>query len=239
MKKRKLLILSLLAFTIFSSKVSAKENFYTNKNNVTFTEQEYTFLTKMYWEGSQDLFTQENYNDFINSNIMNGEFEMFIYEPITLRSTSITDSSKTLKISKSCSTSCLISVTSSWNKIPSVRSYDIIGARFENTSLINTPTTTIISSGSTSYGTDLQLSSNGFGVTAKLPTTGTNIVINQTYKVNKGGTVYASYQHAKMTVTLNDSKKYSISSAGYGKVFRFDYAVTNKYDAMNGVSIAV
>ena len=130
MKKRKLLILSLLAFTIFSSKVSAKENFYTNKNNVTFTEQEYTFLTKMYWEGSQDLFTQENYNDFINSNIMNGEFEMFIYEPITLRSTSITDSSKTLKISKSCSTSCLISVTSSWNKIPSLRTNEVIVERF-------------------------------------------------------------------------------------------------------------
>lgn len=46
-------------------------------------------------------------------------------------------------------------------------------------------------------------------------------VINQTFKVSKGGTVYASYQHAMRNIFLADSKNYTLSKAGYGEVFKF------------------
>lgn len=50
---------------------------------------------------------------------------------------------------------------------------------------------------------------------------------------------YGSYQHAQKTVTLAKSKKYSISTSGYGRIILFDDAVKQNYDNMPGVSIAL
>lgn len=40
--------------------------------------------------------------------------------------------------------------------------------------------------------------------------------------VSGSGTIYGSYQHASTTATLEESKKYTISHLGYGKVIKFN-----------------
>lgn len=47
---------------------------------------------------------------------------------------------------------------------------------------------------------------------------------------------YGSYQHATKNVSLAESKKYSISYEGLGRVILFDDKVKAKYDAMQGVA---
>ncbi|MCI8670438.1 MAG: hypothetical protein HFI36_00200 [Bacilli bacterium] len=234
--KKILIILTVFFIGIIS--VNANTIYYKNNYDVSFTKEEYDFFTEMYYEGYQEHMTKEDFNYFNNTNKNYKLVEQKTITDILSRATSITDSGKTLKIAKVASGSnSIISTTLIWNSAPNVKSYDVIGARLENTKLINSPITKFVNnSGTIPYNISVS-ASNGFGASILL--SGSNMKITQTYTVSNGGTVYASYQHAKMTVTLNDSKKYSISSAGYGKVFRFDYAVTNKYDAMNGVSIAV
>ncbi len=55
----------------------------------------------------------------------------------------------------------------------------------------------------------------------------------------KSFVAYGSYQHAQKSVTLAKSKKYKISTSGYGRVILFDDAVKQNYDNMPGVSIAL
>lgn len=65
------------------------------------------------------------------------------------------------------------------------------------------------------------------------------MILNQDYDVSKGGTVYASYQHATSNTTLATSQNYTFSLTGYGRVFLFYNSARNIYDAMNGVDISV
>lgn len=73
----------------------------------------------------------------------------------------------------------------------------------------------------------------------KLPTGGNNMVVSQYFRVETGGTVYGSYQHATANISLANSKKYTISRTGYGGVFLFNSPVRSYYDAMGGVNISV
>ena len=57
--------------------------------------------------------------------------------------------------------------------------------------------------------------------------------------VSGSGTIYGSYQHASTTATLEESKKYTISHLGYGKVIKFNDNVKKKYDAMTGVDLNI
>lgn len=224
---------------VFIQNVKAAETYYTSQNNVSFTQEEYDFLSSFFWDGVQDEMTQSDYQKFIASDIMYGDIEIKTYTPITTLSTTISDGYKTLKISKSCSSTCYINVTATWTEDPSVRSYDVIGAYLKNTELLNTPVTTVRSSSGTSTSSEIQNFSNGFGVSIKLPTSGSSIIVSQTFKVSTGGTVYASYQHATSSISLANSKNYTISSSGYGGVFNFTGTAASVYDRMNGVSIAV
>ena len=65
-----------------------------------------------------------------------------------------------------------------------------------------------------------------------------NLEISLTFMVSGSGTVYGSYQHASTATTLAESKKYTISSSGYGRVINFDASVRNKYAAMTGVDLS-
>lgn len=237
--KRKILLI-LLSIFAFTNAASAKDVYYTNDNGVAFTKDEYNFLSFMYWDGSQDLISQTDYDRFIKSDIMNGEIKSNnSANSITPYGVSVSNNDKTLKIVSSCTTNCLISVTATWKITPSVKSYDVIGSLFTNTSLVNTPSTTVKSSIGTSSSGEIKKFNNGFGVSIGLPTKGTSIIVNQTYRVNKGGHIYASYQHAKSTISLANSKNYTLSRAGYGGVFKFSGVATSIYDQMSGVDLAV
>lgn len=212
--------------------------YYTNNNNVEFTEKQYEFFSKMYFEGYQKYMTQEDF-DIFSLDEMNPSLVETVYlkEQTISRSSFIDDSNKTLKISKtSISNESSISILATWKNNPSVKSYDIIGARFEGTHNTSTPITKLINSDS-SANFPIDYKNNGFGSSVKLA--GSNIKITQTFKVANGGTVYASYQHAKSSISLANSRNYSISSSGYGKVFAFSGTAVNVYDRMSGVYINV
>lgn len=91
-------------------------------------------------------------------------------------------------------------------------------------------------------GTNMVKADNGFGISMNL------VDAAKTYEctieatvtaTTEWATVYGSYQHAATNVTLAQSKSYTISHNGYGKVINFATAVQNDYDGMQGVSIAL
>ena len=91
-------------------------------------------------------------------------------------------------------------------------------------------------------GTNMVLSSNGFGISMNLvdAASGFTCEIEATVTAtSQWATVYGSYQHAMTSVTLAKSKSYTISHNGYGKVINFATAVQNDYDNMQGVSISL
>ena len=246
-RKRMMLISILLAAVLIPiNNINAKEieKYYINKYNVELTKEEYDFLSKFYWEGYQDDMTLSDYQEFVESNIMNGEFETVEInhlenDGLILYSTSHETNSKTMKISKSCNSKCSISVVVTWKNIPNTKSYDVIGAYLDGVNLLSKVSTNAKASGITNSTFEIKKDNNGFGASISLPTSGSNYVISQTYTVSKGGTVYASYQHAKSSISLANSKNYTISREGYGGVFKFGGTAANIYDAMGGVSITV
>ncbi len=243
-KYSKLILVSLICLSIICSYslVSAKEvsnSYFTNENGVSLTKEEYDFLTKMYWDGYQKIMTQDEYNKFKENDIINGEFDskvVTVGDNNLTRGTTHTTASKSLKVSKSCSSNCLVAVTLTWLGQPTIRSYDVMGSYLSSVTLQSNPNTRVSSSTSTTFPTDIKKSGNNFGVSFKLPS-GSNLIINQDFYASKGGRVYSSYQHAMSNTTLATSKSYTFSLVGYGGVFNFTGNARNVYDAMNGVDI--
>lgn len=133
-----------------------------------------------------------------------------------------------------------MATTLTWIKNPNIRSYDVIGAYLENVNRLDVPSTMVVIDDSTRQNYDtVKYDNNGFGVSVLLPLTAGNIKVSQTFKTSKGGTVYASYQHANKNISLINSNAYTISKNGYGNVFNFIGNIANIYDKMNGVSIDI
>lgn len=244
MKKlsRYFILIILVLLLMNCNDVNALDKYYENSRGVSLTKDEYDFLSLMYWEGYQEFITMDDYKNIIDSGIMNGTIDVKIVDSnetgITPLSDYFSNQNKELKIVKSCSSTCTISVTLKWKSNPTIRSYDVIGAYIEDTSFVGTPTTTVANADSMSVISDLKKTSSGIGSSFKLPS-GTDLVINQVYRVNKGGHVYASYQHAAKTSSLSISKDYTFSKTGYGRVFSFSSQAKDYYDGMTGVDISV
>ena len=145
-----------------------------------------------------------------------------------------------------------IDLTNLWLKSPYIKSYDVIAIRTDDATVTEGTqrgTQTYIytngSTGTVNYsngGTNMVKASNGFGISMNL------VDAAKTYEctieavvtaTTEWATVYGSYQHAATNVTLAQSKSYTISHNGYGKVINFATAVQNDYDGMQGVSIAL
>lgn len=247
----KLINLSLvLVISLFVSMITVNAKaYYVNDNGVTFTKDEYDFFTAMYYDGYQAVMTQndfDRFNDIVKdaSLVETKEYDEskeFITSGSQTRGTSHETNAKRLKISKGGSSAYpMMSIVLTWKTNPTVRSYDLIGARLSGTSLASGISSNLTYSGGSISPSSTKSLSNGFGASIKLPSSGTNIVATQTFTVTSGGTVYASYQHAKSSVTLNQSISFGIGSGGLGGVFTFsDYNITSKYDKMGGVSISV
>lgn len=233
------LLFCLLTISLFVGNVSATElNFYTNENGVSFTEKEYNFLSDFYFDGYQDYMTTEDYEKFVTSNIMEGEIKTItLDDSLNSRSLEYETKMKQLKVSSSCANDCIVATTLIWKAIPAVKSYDLIGAYFDNTSLADGPSTYLLS-GTTYVSPSYTLyHSNGISASIKIPNTNNSMKVVQQFNVKKSGSINVSYQHARKSISLTNSKKYKLSRSGYGGVFDFNESISNYYDAMGGITL--
>lgn len=244
-KYSKVICSALICLSILCSfsLVSAQETtaYYTNDNGVSLSNEEYKTLTKLYWDGYQKTMTREEYNKFVENDIMNREYaEKVFYDTPMTRGTFHSSLAKKIKISRSCDeNNCFITTVLTWLGVPTIKSYDVMGCSFDGgLSTITPPATKVSSSDKTFFSNDLQTFSNGFGSSFKIPT-GDNLIISQDFFVTRYGHVYASYQHAMRETTLEVSRDYVISGIGFGGVFGFSDRASKIYDDMNGVDIAV
>lgn len=239
--KKKILGMMILAIAMMGISINtyAKEVYYTTPNGIELTEAEYNFLVNFYWEEYVDNMTQEQYEEFTNSDLLSRKLIVKNNDQIgQTRSQSHSTNSKNIKIAAACSSTCVVSIVATWYVNPTIRSYDVIGAYFSGVSLISHQSTVVhASTGSNSFS-NLKTAYNGLGNSVLLPS-GTNLVINQILTTTTGGTIYGSYQHATQNTTLAVSKLYSFSLGGYGNVFSFYGNAYGVYDGMAGVDINV
>lgn len=140
--------------------------------------------------------------------------------------------------------------TLTWKNIPKVKSYDVIAIMFNIPAVIHDFMGMQISNLQTSServteynpgGTNSNVFTNGIGVSMNIHDDVTKslalaLQINAT--VDGGGEILTSYQHATSTVTLEQSKGYTLSVAGLGHVINFtNSSVKNKYDGMEGTTV--
>ena len=234
---KKIIILTII-FLMSISKVNASSNvFYENDNGLILSECEYSFISNFIYDGYQNYMSLSDYeNIFYNGITCNSKIELGnnLY---SLNSTEHSTTSKSLSIKKTCSSEeCAISVYLKWKVSPKNRSYDVMGAYLNNTNIIGSSIKTKINT--TSFS-DIKYLLTGFGTSIKIPTDLSTFNVVQTYRVLNKGTVYASYQHSKYGITLNDSKKYTLSNLGYGGVFLFDDTMKPYFDGMGGVFISM
>ena len=223
-------------------RVNASE-LYINTSGVSMNTNQYNYIVNLYGSEYPEIITQDEFDFLYEYNLFDKSISSISksYFSNSSRSTSYTNSNRTITISKSCSSKCVVTLKTVWSGIPSVQSYDVIGMRFKNT------TATLFGSAnvsSSTYNVSYNSSSsnflsftNGFGYSVKIGN-GNNMTIITSAVVNLGGTVYGAYEHALINVSLNDSKNYNISSSGQGAVFGFLGSTFSKYDNVSGVSIS-
>ena len=235
----------LLILTVFMTNVgnvNAQETYYINDNGISFTKEEYDFFSKMYYDGYQRYMTSEDLEYFKYCDMDINNIEIVEYEPGNsfLKSTVYETTAKRLVISKAGGSIPTIVVSLRWKGSPKIRSYDLIGAYLSGVSLLGNPSTRLDYSGGYVNPSETKITTNGFGSSIKLPNSGSDFVASQTFIVSGSGTVYASYQHAKSSLSLANSQSFDTRYSGLGNVFYFSSStIRSKYDAMGGVSIGV
>lgn len=223
-----------------SALTSEKNIYYTNKYQVQFSEQEYNFFSNMYWDGYQEFVTQKEFDDIKQLNLFNSRIEKstIINPDIMTRATTITEKSRTTTISRSCSSNCLVSLVTNWNSTPTVKSYDVVGARLSNSTLKTINKAMVTGKNYSKQYTSYNKKGNGFGYSIKVPNAN-NIRVTVSFTTSSGGKAFGSYQHSKSNISETTSQLYNISENGSGNVFQFYGTATGKFDNANGVNISL
>ena len=153
-----------------------------------------------------------------------------------------------LSFTHTSDTANFFSYTGIWKTMPSVRSYDDIGARIIGFSIVNGTQSTkqIYKLNGTTYtinypynGTYTKNFSNGYGVSMGL--IGSNVTALQcttsaAMTVNfYPAFIYGAYEHAIDKITLSKAKDYTLGY-GAGDVFVWGSTASGHYDNMNGIS---
>ncbi|MCX4364393.1 MAG: hypothetical protein OSJ70_01280 [Bacilli bacterium] len=243
-KKMKRLIWGvLLIVSFFSFSVKALENeeiYYENDNGVRFTKSEYDFVSEFYYDGYQKFMTVDNYQRLKEAGVMLEKVKKVVYNENngiqTLTDVTYQSASKKLLLSYVCTSRCYASFQASWLTIANVRSYDLIGVYSPTANVLEAEGSSMAYSNSAFSPVEKNNTKNGISSTFKLPTTDAKYVFTLDFNVPKGTKVYASYQHAKKSISLANSRKYTYASSGYGGVFKFDSSVSSYYDGMGGVN---
>lgn len=234
--KKILLSLFVLVNIFILSTANASTN-YVNGKNVSMTLIEKRSIEKLFGTEYLNEITQEEFNNY----------QQYFQNPELIQTNSIENTGyispyssdnryTSLSISKtSTSGSTLVTITLRWLQVPFIKSYDVMGARFEGVSLKNNVNTFVSNNFATIASKSIK--NNGFGVSLKLNNNASTGTITQSFEVTGSGTVYASYQHAMQNVTLLDSQSFTISANGLGNVFQF--SKNYLYDGMKGISTTI
>ena len=239
-KKFNLILILLIGLFIGTVSVRAEEYYYVNDNGITFTKDQYDFISEMYYEGYQAYMTDKDMAYFADVDMVPGTVESMEYVDNSyleggyqIMATSHETQAKRLKISKADKT---ISISCAWKKSPSVRSYDLIGTYLNGPSISGGVSSRISYSGGNISPSATKSPSNGYGAVIKLPSSGNSIIASTTFTVTGSGRIYGSYQHAASSISLANASSFTISSSGLGQVFKFSsLSIKNKYDGMGGV----
>lgn len=233
----------------FSINVYAENAYYTTANGIELNREEYEFLTTFYGTPYVDIMTRDQYDEFIEEDLLHSDVTYKTVTPSNtvlinpgnnINSSSTSTQAKTLQIGAAClPTKCIMSLVNTWHVDPGTTSWDVIGAWFDDVSLISHSHTYVSSDYYTYYFNNIKTEADGIGNSVKLPDDDSNLIINMAFTVTRGGTVYGSYQHAIEDTTLANSQLYNIDFSGYGNVFDFYSTAIGVYDQMNGVDIDV
>ncbi len=146
-------------------------------------------------------------------------------------------------------TSNYFSYTGIWKVMPSVRSYDDIGARIIGFNIVHGTQSTkqIYTLNGTNYSINYaynsiyaQHFSNGYGVSMGLIGSDNITKLQLTTSASMSvdfypAFIYGAYEHAIDTITLNQAKDYTLG-LGDGSVFVWGSSASGHYDGMNGIS---
>jgi len=228
MKKIFIILLSLLFIPYI---VNAKE--ITNNNGVAIEEDIYNKLCELYSKLYVDDLPLEDYDYIMSIGINN-------IETVTLSDNFFSGARSTgVKIIKITKAGNKLFFKVNWNRKAYVRSWDVIGFRYEGSVTAKITSFKQIGSDRTIKNTYYsQEFSNGIGLSfLLLESNATEISVD--LQTNGSGTLYATYQHATKLLSRVKSEKYTISDSGLGSVLNFDSSVKSYYDGMNGISISI
>lgn len=235
------LLVTIMIVTFPSTIVNAKSDsiLHQTQNGITMENEVYQKLCDIYSKNYIETISYEEYELIMFNNLNNIEIKNYFDPEIITRGSYFSTNAKTIRIVKNGN---YITLMATWKGVPTIKSYDVIAVRLNNVSLNGGYTfkqTYVVNNNlNVSYDSYKQNFSNGFGSSFKVQN-GTSLEISLTFMISGSGTVYGSYQHASTATTLSESKKYTISHLGYGKVIKFDNNVQNKYDAMTGVDLNI
>lgn len=251
---------------LFSS--TGSEPLYTNLNNRendNYKELLY-MIDNLYLlietEEKQSEIKLNTHQDYVNNHLFSLKTHDFLEEdnskdtlPLTLEEPTSTNAktnkdwiiiepieyetqNKKLSLSANCLESenlCRVVFTTTWKYRPITNSYDVVGVRLSDTIFLD--------DNFTSFADDEinpeynYHSHRGFASVFDLSTNTINS-ITQTFNVEYGGSIYATYQHASKAVSLDDAKNFNFSSTGNGEVFSWKSKKTQKsYDDMLGIKL--
>ena len=241
MKKYFILIITL--FIISSVRVYALEDndYYVNYYGINISQYDYNRLLEYYSDDFIYSMNENEYEKVMENNLENVEVYSigdFIDNSSLKRINLLTTEYKELKLIFNGN---YITVSLKWNKMPKIRSYDVIAARtsyISNSVCFKQTYTTSDGRKTVSTAGVKKEFNNGVGYSFKLSNEN-SMEISLSFEVSESGTIYASYQHSKRTNTLANSQRYTISANGLGSVILFESTIADYYDAMRGVSTTI
>ena len=131
--KLKFLLLALIL--IIPNTVNASEIYFENNNGVSLTKKEYDYLVERFSENFLKIMTNNDYDNLVSDELLSGKMNVNTSIPtiMPLSESYYKTGSKYIKITSICSSiNCSITVYVKWYNEPKVKSYDVIGAYFQN-----------------------------------------------------------------------------------------------------------
>lgn len=274
--KRDMLLFLIGILLIFPSLVNADS--YTTAKGLELSEEEYNNFSLIYPDTFIENMSEEHYNRISSMNIDFSTATKIIkyyktdYNNVTgeVINTEVTETEYNnatpasqdrslvyetsykklvLSLSKTTTASAYASVDLFWKIMPSVRSFDVIGMRLSNLSVINGTQSgfQFYTSGGTQQsvyyhfnGTNINNLYNGFGISMNLVDASVTFLecfVDANLSIDGyPASVYGSYQHATSNITLAKSQSYTLGAGGLGSVFIFNPAsYYNYFDQMPGL----